>query len=47
MIDYAPIFAAAERAGLQHYFAEQEGPFARLSQLDAARQAYDYLRKLR
>jgi sugar phosphate isomerase/epimerase len=47
MIDYGPIFAVAERAGLQHYFAEQEGPFAHLSQLDAARQAYAYLRKLR
>ena len=46
MIDYAPIFAAAEKAGLKHYFAEQEGPFARMSQLEAARQAYDYLRKL-
>jgi sugar phosphate isomerase/epimerase len=46
MIDYRPIFAAAEKAGLRHYFAEQEGPFTRLSQLDAARQAYDYLRKL-
>jgi sugar phosphate isomerase/epimerase len=47
MIDYAPIFAAAEQAGLKHYFAEQEGPFAHLSQLEAARQAYDYLRRLR
>jgi sugar phosphate isomerase/epimerase len=46
MIDYGPIFAAAERAGLQHYFAEQEGPFTRLGQLDAARQAYGYLHKL-
>jgi len=46
MIDYGPIFAAAEKAGLQHYFAEQEGPFTRMSQLDAARQAYDYLRSL-
>jgi sugar phosphate isomerase/epimerase len=45
-IDYAPIFAAAEKAGLKHYFAEQEGPFTRMSQIDAARQAYDYLRKL-
>jgi sugar phosphate isomerase/epimerase len=43
IIDYRPIFAAAERAGLQHYFAEQEGPFSRMSQLDAARQAYAYL----
>jgi sugar phosphate isomerase/epimerase len=46
MIDYGPIFAAAEKAGLRHYFAEQEGPFTRMSQIDAARQAYDYLRKL-
>jgi hypothetical protein len=46
MIDYQPIFAAAEKAGLRHYFAEQEGPFARMSQLEAARQACDYLRKL-
>ena len=47
MIDYAPIFAAAEKARLRHYFAEQEGPFTRMSQVEAARQAYDYLRKLR
>jgi len=46
MIDYTPIFAAAEKAGLRHYFAEQEGPFTRMSQIDAARQAYDYLRNL-
>lgn len=44
MIDYRPIFAAAERAGLKHYFDEQEGPYARMSQLEAARQAYDYVR---
>jgi sugar phosphate isomerase/epimerase len=47
MIDYAPIFAAAEKAGLKHYFAEQEGPFSRMSQLEAARQAYQYLSGLR
>jgi sugar phosphate isomerase/epimerase len=46
MIDYRPILAAAERAGLKHYFAEQEGPFTRMSQLEAARQAYDYLRRI-
>ena len=46
MIDYRPIFAAAEESGLKHYFAEQEGPFTRMSQLDAARQAYAYLRSL-
>jgi sugar phosphate isomerase/epimerase len=43
MIDYRPIFAAAEKAGLQHYFVEQEGPFVRMSQLQAAQQAYAYL----
>jgi sugar phosphate isomerase/epimerase len=47
MIDYGPIFAAAEKAGLRHYFAEQEGPFTRVSQIEAARQAYEYLCKLR
>jgi sugar phosphate isomerase/epimerase len=46
MIDYGPIFAAAEKAGLRHYFAEQEGPFTRMSQIEAARQAYEYLRNL-
>jgi sugar phosphate isomerase/epimerase len=43
MIDYRPIFAAAEKAGLQHYFVEQEGPFVRMNQLQAAEQAYAYL----
>jgi sugar phosphate isomerase/epimerase len=43
IIDYKPIFAVAEKAGLQHYFAEQEGPFVRMTQLEAARQAYAYL----
>src|SRR5579872_7337399 len=47
MIDYRPIFAAAQKAGLRHYFAEQEGPFTRMSQLEAARQAFDYLRRIR
>jgi sugar phosphate isomerase/epimerase len=46
MIDYKPIFAAAEKAGLQHYFAEQEGPFVRMSQLQAAQQAYAYLHSM-
>jgi sugar phosphate isomerase/epimerase len=42
-IDYKPIFAAAGKAGLRHYFVEQEGPFARMDQLQAARVDYDYL----
>jgi sugar phosphate isomerase/epimerase len=46
VVDYRPIFSAAEAAGLQHYFAEQEGPFARMNQLQAAHVAYDYLHSL-
>lgn len=46
IIDYRPIFLAAGAAGLQHYFVEQEGPFSRMSQVDAARQAYLYLRSI-
>jgi sugar phosphate isomerase/epimerase len=46
-LDYGPIMAAADRAGLKHCFVEQEGPFARMSQLDAARVDYAYLRPLR
>jgi len=45
-IDYRPIFAAAKRAGLRHYFVEQEGPFSRMNQLRAARVDYDYLHSL-
>jgi len=45
-IDYKPIFAAARNAGLLHYFAEQEGPFSRMNQLQAARVDYDYLHSL-
>jgi sugar phosphate isomerase/epimerase len=45
-IDYTPIFAAAKKAALKHYFVEQEGPFVRMSQLDAARQAYAYLHRM-
>jgi sugar phosphate isomerase/epimerase len=46
VVDYKPIFAAAAKAGLQHYFAEQEGPFARMSQLQAAQVDYDYLHSI-
>jgi sugar phosphate isomerase/epimerase len=46
MIDYGPIFTGAKKAGLKHYFVEQEGPFERMSQLDAARQAYAYLHRM-
>src|ERR1700691_2050553 len=43
VVDYKPIFAAAAKAGLLHYFAEQEGPFSRMDQLQAARVDHDYL----
>jgi sugar phosphate isomerase/epimerase len=45
-IDYRPIFAAAKGAGLRHYFAEQEAPFARMGQMEAAQVAYQYLHGL-
>ena len=45
-IDYTPIFAAAKKAGLRHYFVEQEGPFSRMDPLQAARVNYDYLHSL-
>jgi len=47
VVDYKPIFAAAWKAGLKHYFAEQEGPFARMDQLQAAQVDYDYLHSLK
>jgi sugar phosphate isomerase/epimerase len=45
-VDYKPIFAAGVKAGLQHYFVEQEGPFERMSPLEAAKVDYDYLRAI-
>lgn len=45
-VDYRPILAAAKQAGVKHYFAEQEGPFSRMSQLEAAQVAYDYLHSI-
>lgn len=46
-LDYKPIMAAADASGLKHCFVEQEGPYARMSDLDAARVDYAYLRPLR
>lgn len=45
-IDYKPIFAAARRAGVQHYFVEQEPPFVEMPALAAAKADYDYLHAL-
>ena len=46
-LDYKPIMAAADTHGLKHCFVEQEGPFARMNSLEAARIDFDYLRPLR
>jgi sugar phosphate isomerase/epimerase len=46
VVDYKPIFAAAKKAGLRHYFVEQEGPFARMEPMQAVRADYDHLRAL-
>ena len=46
-IDYKPVFAAAQRAGVQHYFVEQEPPFVEMPALAAAKADYDYLHALR
>jgi sugar phosphate isomerase/epimerase len=46
VVDYKPIFAVAGKAGLQHYFAEQEGPFSRMDPLQAVRVDYDYLHSM-
>jgi sugar phosphate isomerase/epimerase len=43
VVDYKPVFVAAKKAGLQHYFVEQEGPFARMSPLQAAQVDFAYL----
>lgn len=43
VIAYAPILAAAARAGVAHYLIEQEDPFTRLTPLEAARANYAYL----
>jgi sugar phosphate isomerase/epimerase len=46
VVEYKPIFAAAGKAGLKHYFVEQEGPFSRITPLQAAQVDYDYLHSL-
>lgn len=41
-IDYAPIFAEGRKAGVQHVFAEEEGPYE-VPQLEAAKVDFEYL----
>lgn len=45
IIDWRSIFAAARRAGLKHYFIEQEPPFEH-PPLESVRMSYEWLRRL-
>lgn len=45
-INYEPIVAAGRAAGVKHYFTEQERPFTRMSQLEAARVNYQHMREI-
>ena len=44
IVDYRPIFAAARGHGIEHVFVEQFGPYSRMSQMEAARTDYAFLR---
>jgi sugar phosphate isomerase/epimerase len=44
IVDYKPIFAAASGHGIEHVFVEQFGPYSRMSQMEAAKVDYDFLR---
>lgn len=46
VIDYAPIFKAAQNGKIRAYFVEQEPPFVEMTALEAIKVDYDYLRKL-
>jgi sugar phosphate isomerase/epimerase len=43
-IDYKPIFAAAGPAGVEYFFSEQEPPVAGMTELEAAKVNYGYMR---
>jgi sugar phosphate isomerase/epimerase len=45
-IDYKPIFAAAQAAGVDYYFSEQEPPIVGKTALEAAKINYDYMHAL-
>lgn len=45
-IDYGPIFAAATKAGVEHFFSEQEPPIEGMTALEAAKVNYDYMRTI-
>jgi sugar phosphate isomerase/epimerase len=44
IVDYKPIFAAAKGYGIEHVFVEQFGPYSRMSQMEAAKVDYNFLR---
>jgi sugar phosphate isomerase/epimerase len=44
IVDYKPIFAAARGYGIEHVFVEQFGPYSRMSQMEAAKVDYNFLR---
>ena len=43
-IDYKPILVAAKRAGVEHFFVEQDPPMAGMTALEACAIDYSYLR---
>jgi sugar phosphate isomerase/epimerase len=45
-LDWARILPAAQRAGVQHFYVEQEPPFT-IPRIEAARKSYAYLSQLR
>jgi sugar phosphate isomerase/epimerase len=45
-IAYKPIFAAAGQAGVEYFFSEQEPPVIGMTELEAAKINYDYMRTL-
>ncbi len=46
VVNYKEIFAGVKRAGIQHIFVEQEGPYKRMPAMDAAAVDYKYLHSL-
>ncbi|ADV80910.1 sugar phosphate isomerase/epimerase family protein [Terriglobus saanensis] len=45
-IDYKPVIAAARRAGVKHFFVEQDPPMVGLTALEAAAIDYKYVRSV-
>jgi sugar phosphate isomerase/epimerase len=45
-IDYKPILAAAKRAGVEHFFVEQDPPMVGMTPLEAAEVDYTYLKAI-